>query len=341
VKIPLRFEAAMRRRIIRTAVITAAIVAAAVALDFLAHEVLFPGAGQFTPVSTMAIALLVAPPFTYYIISQAENVRAAREQAMAAEAVNVARTRFLANVSHELRTPLNAIINYSELMLEAAEADGRTRDVADHRRVMRASDRLLQLVNDLIDIAKLEAGEMRVNAAPFAIAALLKDAAAGVCATMVANANTMRIHVGEGLEEGFTDAARLRQCLVNLLSNAAKFTQGGTVTMRAERALVQGADWLVVSVSDTGPGIARERLADLFEPFMRAEAIDAAANGGTGLGLPVTRRLAMLLGGGVEVESELGRGARFMLSVPLRYDEAAAPAAARAAPLTLAPRDAA
>jgi len=331
----------MRRRILQTLIFSVAITIAALTLDYLVNVVLFPGEAHYTPLSTMAISMIVAPCFTYFILMQNDKMRAAQaalthEQAarIAAESVNAARSRFLANASHELRTPLNAIIGYSELMLETAEADGREGDVVDHARVISAGRRLVQLVNDLLDLAKVEAGEMRIRCAAYSVPDLLADALESVRPLAEANGNTLSLRTDEALKDGHSDAFRLSQCLLNLLTNAAKHTSNGAVSVHAVLDRAPERDWLVIAVKDTGAGIASDQLASLFEPFMQARTTVDGGVGAAGVGLAITRRLADLLGGSLSAESERGKGSCFTLRVPLRHSAAPANDAGRPA-LTL------
>ncbi len=309
----------------QTALLSAVIVVIAFAADWAVNVWLMPGVTPYTPLATLIIAALIAPPFVYALLSQIEKARTAqshlaREQAARAalEAANEARSRFLANTSHELRTPLNGIIGYSELLLETAELDGRAQDVEDHKRVVSLARRLLVLLNDLLDLAKVEANRLTLAPRPYAIRELLNELVDAVHPLVAQNRNSLTVEVDAALETGVADPLRLSQCVLNLLSNAAKFTSDGEICLRAVRRYEADRDWLLIEVCDTGIGIAPERQAILFEPFMQADT--AASGQGTGLGLAITRELAHLMGGVVAVESEPGRGSRFSLRVPLFAD---------------------
>lgn len=255
------------------------------------------------------------------------KLKAARE---AAEAASISKSQFLASMSHELRTPLNAIIGYSEILQEEAEADGRGGDVADIQRVLTAARQLLTLINDILDLSKIEAGRMDVSAGEFDVGALIKEAAATVAPAVEKNQNTLKLEIADDIGRAFTDAFRLNQCLLNLLSNAAKFTQGGVITISAKRAARADGDWLDIAVSDTGIGLSREQADKLFADFVQASFTTARRFGGTGLGLSITRRVLAMLGGEVTLESELGKGSTFTITLPAMLAQEGQPAPAHA-----------
>ncbi len=241
------------------------------------------------------------------------SLRSARE---AAEAANISKSQFLANMSHELRTPLNAIIGYTEILQEEAEADGRDRDLADIDRVLTAARQLLHLINGILDLSKIEAGKMDVVASSFFLADVISEAAATVRPTVEKGGNTLRVEMAGDLGGAVTDAFKLNQCLLNLLSNASKFTEQGEIVVRARREHVGGADWIEITVSDTGIGMSAEQVSRLFGDFMQADATTSRRYGGTGLGLAITRKTMNLIGGDVHVASALGEGTAFTLRFP-------------------------
>jgi signal transduction histidine kinase/ActR/RegA family two-component response regulator len=246
-------------------------------------------------------------------LAQAEALRAMSEQRQReAEAANAAKSRFLATMSHELRTPLNAIIGYSEIMLEGAEDDGRDTDAADHRRVLGASRRLLHQINGLLDLSKIEADQLALDPQPFMVPEFVADIVSTAAPLMDANGNRLVVTGAELMGAANTDAFRLGQCLLNLLSNAAKFTRNGEVSLECSR----DGDRLQFVVRDTGIGIPAERIASLFEPFVQADAATSRNFGGTGLGLTITRQMISQMGGSVSVSSTPGQGSTFTLRLP-------------------------
>jgi len=228
-----------------------------------------------------------------------------------AQAANQAKSSFLYTMSHELRTPLNAIIGYSELMREAAEAAQRGDDVHDHDRVLRSARHLLQLINDVLDLAKIEAGKMTLAPTDWALKELVEDVVDTVRPLAAAKNNRITVHLGDAPAQMRNDSQKLHQALLNLLSNAAKFTQDGDIALRcsAEGELVR------FEVSDTGIGMSPEVVAKLFKPFEQGDAGATRRFGGTGLGLAIVRSLAELMGGDVSVASERGKGSTFTLRV--------------------------
>ncbi len=235
---------------------------------------------------------------------------------VAAEAANEAKSQFLANMSHELRTPLNAVIGYSEMLSEEAEdiEDGRL--LPDLDKIHKAGRSLLSLVNDLLDLSKIEAGKMDLYVERFEIAALIDEVAATVQPLIAKNGNRLDVRV-EPLEPMTADLTKTRQILFNLLSNAAKFTEAGVVTLEVRPQTVDGAPGVVFEVSDTGIGMTAEQIGKLFQPFSQADATTTRNYGGTGLGLALTRRLSQMMGGDIAVSSEAGTGSRFSATLPL------------------------
>ena len=251
----------------------------------------------------------------------------------AAEEANRAKSEFLANMSHELRTPLSAVIGYSEMLQEEMEDLGQDDLLPDMRKIEANARHLLGLINDVLDLSKIEAERMETYVEDFTVEAVVRDVASAVEALVARKGNILTLDLGTALGEARTDVTKLRQCLINLLSNAAKFTEGGQVTLSAARDERDGAAWLTFAVSDTGIGMTPEQQARLFERFTQADASTTRRFGGTGLGLSITRAFAGMLGGGIAVASEPGRGTTFTVSVPARIvgtNDAVPPAVADA-----------
>ncbi len=248
-----------------------------------------------------------------------EVERRGRELAEAralAHAANRAKSTFLANMSHELRTPLNAIIGYSELLMEEAEDLEPEEFVPDLDKIRAAGKHLLALINDVLDLSKIEAGKMQLYLEDFELRELLQDVLATAMPLAQRKHNTLTAEIALDATM-HSDLTRVRQCLFNLLSNAAKFTDSGAITLRATRTHEAGVDMVAIEVADEGIGMTAEQLGRLFQPFSQADASTTRRFGGTGLGLAITRRICRMLGGHVGVRSEPGVGSLFTVTLPL------------------------
>ena len=267
------------------------------------------------------------------------QLQAARDEAMEASRT---KSSFLANMSHELRTPLNAIIGLTELMSENATRFGMEKAVEPLRRVLRAGRHLLELINSILDLSKIEAGKLDLMIEMVPVRPALEDVMGLAKPLAETNANKLVLDCPEGIGSMRADSMRLRQILLNLLSNAAKFTKSGEVTLRARRVEDNGRPWYEFSVSDTGIGMTPEQLGRLFEEFSQADATTTRQFGGTGLGLAITRKLSHLMGGDVSATSEQGKGSTFTVRLPADASAGApgesgpGPTAAVAAPGTAA-----
>ncbi len=256
---------------------------------------------------------------THVDITERTRAEAALEAAKeAAEAANRAKSQFLANMSHELRTPLSAVIGYSEMLEEEMEDTGQTHLLTDLGKIKSNARHLLSLINDVLDLSKIEANRMTTFGEDFAVAALMHEVASTVEGLVRTKRNTLVLDLGDEVALGsmHTDLVKLRQCLFNLLSNAAKFTEDGEVTLHVRRVAGAGGGQLAFRVADTGIGMTPEQLSRLFERFSQADESTTRQFGGTGLGLAITRAFCRLLGGDVTVQSEHGQGTSFTMTLP-------------------------
>lgn len=261
--------------------------------------------------------LVLAHDVTDRLQAEAELYKAKE----AAEAANLAKSQFLANMSHELRTPLNAIIGYSEILQEEAFDLGAADFVSDLERIHKAGQLLLTLINDILDLSKIEAGHAELELATFDIFDAVQDVVRTVEPLFLRNTNRLKVECPPNIGQLHSDQTKFTQILFNLLSNAAKFTQKGTITLSVERIKHDENSWdseqLIFKCTDTGIGITPEQLQKLFQPFTQADASTTRKYGGTGLGLAIAQKYSQMLGGEITVSSEFGNGSTFTLILPV------------------------
>ena len=234
-----------------------------------------------------------------------------------AEKANQAKSTFLANMSHELRTPMNAIIGYSEMLMEEAEDLGQEDFIPDLKKIHSAGKHLLSLINDILDLSKIEAGRMELYLEDFNINDLIRETVSTISPLIEKNSNTLTLELPEDLGVMHSDVTKIRQSLFNLLSNASKFTEQGEITLKVERYIVDAKNWITFQVSDTGIGMSPEQIAKLFQAFTQADASTTRKYGGTGLGLAITKKFCQMMGGDINVTSEIDRGSTFTIQIPL------------------------
>jgi len=265
-------------------------------------------------------------------IGEHQSMLVAIEEARSvAELATKTKSMFLANMSHELRTPLNAIIGVTEMLHEDAVELKRDDDIEPLERVLRSAKHLLALINDILDLSKIEAGKIDIHAESFAIAPLIEDVVQTIRTMAAMNSNTVAVDCAADIGAMRADQTRIRQALLNLVSNANKFTEGGTVTISARRVTEAGREWVTLAVSDTGIGLTPEQMGKLFQDFVQADASTTRKYGGTGLGLVISRRFCQMMGGDITVESEIGRGSTFTIRLPAEVEGAQPAVAVRVA----------
>jgi len=234
------------------------------------------------------------------------------------EALEANRTKsiFLANMSHELRTPLNAIIGYSEMLEEEADDFGYEDIIPDLQKIQKAGTHLLSLINDILDISKIEAGKVELYLEDFDLKELLDEIVVTIQPVIDNKSNQLAVEVADNVGSVRADVTKLRQVVFNLLSNSAKFTEKGTIGINIKREEHLGGDWIEIVVTDTGIGMNEEQQTKIFSEFMQADSSTTRKYGGTGLGLPISRHFCRLMGGDITVESEVGKGSSFTVRLP-------------------------
>ena len=245
-----------------------------------------------------------------------EAAQNALKEKLEAESANKAKSQFLANMSHELRTPLNAIIGYSEMLKEEVVDNSHPNLSNDLNKIYSAGKSLLSLINDVLDLSKIEAGKMHLYLEDVKVNLLVDDVISIIRPMAKKNDNQLEVDCSEGIGTLKVDIMKLRQSLLNLLSNAVKFTAGGKISLQVYREIVDNEEWIKFTVKDTGIGLSEEQMESLFSAFSQADMSTTRRYGGTGLGLTISQKFCRLMGGEISVESELGKGSIFTISLP-------------------------
>jgi signal transduction histidine kinase/DNA-binding NarL/FixJ family response regulator len=233
-----------------------------------------------------------------------------------AEEASRAKSTFLANMSHELRTPLNAIIGYSEMLEEEAQDSGTEASVRDLQKIKSAGKHLLALINDVLDLSKIEAGKMSLHLETVEVSGMIEEIVTTLQPAIEKNSNTLRVRLADDVGVMRADITKVRQILYNLLSNACKFTDHGAISIDVDQSTEEGLDWVRFRVTDTGIGISANQQKNLFQEFAQADTSIARKYGGTGLGLAITHRFVHLMKGRIGVESQPGEGSTFTVHIP-------------------------
>ena len=275
-------------------------------------------AGEFAPSIVKLLQTLASQS-----VMAIENARLFKESQAKSEQLAEAsklKSQFLANMSHELRTPLNAIIGLTEMLHEDARDLKHPEELEPLERVLRAAHHLLELINDILDLSKIEAGRMDMHVETFAIAPLVDDVISTIAPAAAKNGNQIILHCPQDIGEMHADQTRIRQALLNLVSNANKFTEHGIVTIDVARLMGKGSEEITMAVRDTGIGMSSEQMGRLFQEFVQADPSTTRKYGGTGLGLAISRRFCQMMGGEITVESQLGKGSTFTIRVPAHIE---------------------
>jgi signal transduction histidine kinase/CheY-like chemotaxis protein len=274
--------------------------------------------GEFAPSIVKLLQTLASQS-----VMAIENARLFKESQAKSEQLAEAsklKSQFLANMSHELRTPLNAIIGLTEMLHEDARDLKRAEELEPLERVLRAAHHLLELINDILDLSKIEAGRMDMHVEAFAIAPLVDDVISTISPVATKNGNEIIVRCPPDIGEMHADQTRIRQALLNLVSNANKFTEHGSVTVDVARVTGKGSEEITMAVRDTGIGMSSEQIGRLFQEFVQADPSTTRKYGGTGLGLAISRRFCQMMGGEITVESQLGKGSTFTIRLPARIE---------------------
>ena len=242
----------------------------------------------------------------------------ARKEAVEA---NKAKSTFLANMSHELRTPLNAIVGYSEMLLEELTETGMEHCVTDLNKVTSAARHLAEIINDILDLSKIESGKVILDIQQFELPKAINDVKDIVCPGIEKGNNKFALEIDPSIKYIISDQMKIRQNLLNLIGNASKFTQNGNISLYIKKTVINDDEWLIFDVTDNGIGIAQEQINLIFDPFTQADASTTRKYGGTGLGLAITKKICNLLGGDISVKSIVGQGSTFTMKLPVNSEK--------------------
>jgi signal transduction histidine kinase len=248
------------------------------------------------------------------VMERTTELAVARDHALEASRTKSA---FLANMSHELRTPLNAIIGYSEMLEEEAQDAGYDDFVCDLKKIRNAGTHLLSLINDILDLSKIEAGRVEIYLENFTVKDVLQDVVTTIQPLVTKNHNTLKVNVSDSVGSIRADLTKVRQSLFNLLSNACKFTENGTIRLCVAIDNVHGMDWIYFNVQDSGIGMSARQIDKLFVEFSQADSSTTRKYGGTGLGLAISRRFCQMMGGDITVDSSPQVGSTFTMRLPV------------------------
>jgi signal transduction histidine kinase/CheY-like chemotaxis protein len=278
----------------------------------IGRRVMLLNARKLRPGSHAELLVLAMEDVTQRRRAEEEVAKATK----ASETANKTKSLFLANMSHELRTPLNAILGYSEMLREQSVRRKLEEFGADIEKIHAAGKHLLALINDILDLSKIEAGKMELFLESFDVSGMIEEVASTIHPIVEKEGNTLHIERAPDLGVMHADQIKVRQALYNLLSNAAKFTHQGNITLKAGRELMDGSEWIVFRITDTGIGLSSEQIVKLFQAFTQADASTTRKFGGTGLGLALTRRFCQIMGGDVTVHSVPDEGSVFTIKLP-------------------------
>jgi len=249
------------------------------------------------------------------IIEFIKKIKVETEDRISAQSANQVKSDFMANMSHELRTPLNAIIGYCELLMEtSADDDHSTLD--DLSKIRLSGKHLLKLIDDILDLSKIEAGKIDLDYSFVNFKDIITEVSKSIYPNLLENKNELKMNIDAGMQHGYFDETKLKQILLNLLSNACKFTKSGVISVDCYSSKKVDTLYYVVEVSDTGIGMKDDQCVDIFKPYTQADSSTTRKYGGTGLGLTISKQYCEMMGGSIEVSSELGKGSTFIVEIP-------------------------